>query len=98
VAVRGGVLPGVRPGHSLRFAMVEQATAALRASGVPYLHLAGDDLDPNYRQWLGVLLPAATVEVWPRRVTSRTSPIRSGSPGGSRPPHIGWPRERPQRA
>lgn len=47
-------------------AMVEQATAALRASGVPYLHLAGDDLDPGYRQWLGVRLPAATVEVWPR--------------------------------
>ena len=47
-------------------AMVEQTTAALRASGVPYLHVAGDDLDPGYRQWLGVRLPAATVEVWPR--------------------------------
>jgi pimeloyl-ACP methyl ester carboxylesterase len=47
-------------------ALVEQATAALRAAGVPYLHLAGDDLDPGYRQWLGVHLPAATVEVWPR--------------------------------
>ena len=47
-------------------AMVEQATATLRASGVPYLHVAGDDLDPDYRQWLGVRLPAATVEVWPR--------------------------------
>ena len=47
-------------------AMVEQATATLRASGVPYLHVAGDDLDPSYRQWLGARLPAATVEVWPR--------------------------------
>ena len=46
--------------------MVEQTTAALRASGVPYLHLAGNDLDRDYRQWLSSRLPAATVEVWPR--------------------------------
>ena len=47
-------------------AMVEQTTAALRASGVPYFHIAGDDLDRDYRQWLSARLPAATVEVWPR--------------------------------
>lgn len=47
-------------------AMIERGTAALRASGMPYLYIAGDDLDPGYRQWLGVRLPAATVEVWPR--------------------------------
>ena len=46
-------------------AMVEQATAALRESGVPYLHVAGGDLGPDSRQWLGARLPAATVEVWP---------------------------------
>jgi pimeloyl-ACP methyl ester carboxylesterase len=46
-------------------AMVEQATAALRDSGVPYLHVAGGDLGPGYRQWLGVRLPAAIAEVWP---------------------------------
>ncbi|MGH3246335.1 MAG: alpha/beta fold hydrolase [Trebonia sp.] len=45
--------------------MVEQATAALRDSGVPYLHVAGGDPGPDYRQWLGLRLPAATVEVWP---------------------------------
>jgi pimeloyl-ACP methyl ester carboxylesterase len=47
-------------------AMIEHETAALRASGMPYLYIAGDDLRPDYRQWLGVRLPAATVEVWPR--------------------------------
>jgi pimeloyl-ACP methyl ester carboxylesterase len=47
-------------------AMIEQATAALRDSGMPYLYIAGDDLDPDYRLWLGRHLPAATVEVWPR--------------------------------
>lgn len=47
-------------------AMVEQTTARLCASGVPYLIVAGDDLDPDYRQWLGARLPTATVEVWPR--------------------------------
>ena len=46
-------------------AMIEQATAALRDSGVPYLHVAGGDPGPDYRQWLGLRLPAATVEVWP---------------------------------
>lgn len=46
--------------------MIEHEAAALRASGMPYLYIAGDDLDPGYRQWLGVRLPAATVEVWPR--------------------------------
>jgi pimeloyl-ACP methyl ester carboxylesterase len=43
---------------------VDETTAALRASTVPYLHIAGADLDPAYRQWLGTHLPAATVEVW----------------------------------
>jgi pimeloyl-ACP methyl ester carboxylesterase len=46
--------------------MIEHEAAALRASGMPYLYIAGGDLDPGYRQWLGVRLPPATVEVWPR--------------------------------
>jgi pimeloyl-ACP methyl ester carboxylesterase len=46
--------------------MIEQATATLRDSGVPYLYLAGDDLDPDYRRWLSAHLPTATVQVWPR--------------------------------
>jgi pimeloyl-ACP methyl ester carboxylesterase len=46
--------------------MIEQGTAILRDSGMPYLYIAGDDLDPAYRQWLGEHLPAATVDVWPR--------------------------------
>jgi pimeloyl-ACP methyl ester carboxylesterase len=47
-------------------AMIEDGAAAIRASGVPYLYLAGSELEPDYRQWLGAHLPAATVEVWPR--------------------------------
>jgi pimeloyl-ACP methyl ester carboxylesterase len=46
-------------------AMIDQATQALHDSGVPYLHVAGTDLDVGYRQWLHGRLPAATVEVWP---------------------------------
>jgi pimeloyl-ACP methyl ester carboxylesterase len=46
--------------------MIVQATTVLRDASTPYLYIAGDDLDPDYRQWLGQHLPAATVEVWPR--------------------------------
>lgn len=37
-----------------------------RPSATPYLYIAGGDLDPDHRQWLGTHLPTATVEVWPR--------------------------------
>lgn len=47
-------------------AIVEETTATVRASGLPYLIIAGDDLDPEYRQWLGARLPTAIVEVWAR--------------------------------
>jgi pimeloyl-ACP methyl ester carboxylesterase len=45
--------------------MVATALAAVRAAGVPYLVVAGDDLEPAYRQWLTEALPQATVKVWP---------------------------------
>jgi pimeloyl-ACP methyl ester carboxylesterase len=45
---------------------VDQVTGALRSSQLPYLHIAGDDLEPGYRHWLDGHLPAAVVEVWPR--------------------------------
>ena len=45
--------------------MIEQESAALRDSGMPYLYIAGDDLAPGYRRWLAEHLPAATVEIWP---------------------------------
>jgi len=45
-------------------AIIEQESAELRASGMPYLYIAGSDLDPDYRQWLATHLPAAMVEVW----------------------------------
>jgi pimeloyl-ACP methyl ester carboxylesterase len=46
-------------------AMIEQVTAAVRASGVTYLYLAGDEPGPQYRQWMGTHLPGATIDVWP---------------------------------
>lgn len=47
-------------------AVIEQAMAALRAAGLPYLHIAGDEPGTGYREWLGERLPAATIEVWAR--------------------------------
>jgi len=37
--------------------------AALRAAEVPYLIVAGSDLEPDYRQWLDEVLPHAVVTV-----------------------------------
>jgi pimeloyl-ACP methyl ester carboxylesterase len=45
--------------------MVEATLAAVRAAGVPYQVVAGDDLEPGYREWLTKTLPQATVTVWP---------------------------------
>jgi pimeloyl-ACP methyl ester carboxylesterase len=32
---------------------------------LPYLVVAGRDLDPDYERWLNEMLPQATVTVWP---------------------------------
>jgi pimeloyl-ACP methyl ester carboxylesterase len=40
--------------------------AAVRAAGVPYLVVAGADLEPDYQKWLTEMLPQAAVTVWPR--------------------------------
>ena len=45
--------------------VVGATLAAVRAAGVPYLVVAGDDLQPGYRRWLTDMLPHATVTVWP---------------------------------
>jgi pimeloyl-ACP methyl ester carboxylesterase len=48
--------------------LAELATAgaaAVRASGVPYLLVAGADLEPDDQRWLNELLPQAGVTVWP---------------------------------
>lgn len=45
--------------------IIEASTVALRKSGAPYLHVAGAELEPAYRRWLDLHLPAATVEIWP---------------------------------
>jgi pimeloyl-ACP methyl ester carboxylesterase len=42
-----------------------QGLAALRAAGVPYLVVAGDEPPAGYREWLNGLLPQATLSVWP---------------------------------
>jgi pimeloyl-ACP methyl ester carboxylesterase len=44
----------------------DDGLAALRRSGVPYLHIGGEEPGDGYRQWLAQRLPAATIEVWPR--------------------------------
>jgi pimeloyl-ACP methyl ester carboxylesterase len=44
--------------------MIDQATAAIGAAGLPYLHIAGDEPGTSYREWLGERLPAAAIEVW----------------------------------
>ena len=38
---------------------------AVRAAGVPYLVVAGADLERDYEKWLSKMLPQATVTVWP---------------------------------
>ncbi len=45
--------------------MVGATLAAVRAAGVPYLVVAGDDLEADYRAWLTEMLPRATFTVWP---------------------------------
>lgn len=44
---------------------VAVALAALRASAVPYLVVAGAEPESDYQKWLGTVLPQATVTVWP---------------------------------
>jgi pimeloyl-ACP methyl ester carboxylesterase len=39
--------------------------AAVRSAGVPYLVVAGADLEPDYQKWLTEMLPQAAVTVWP---------------------------------
>jgi pimeloyl-ACP methyl ester carboxylesterase len=39
--------------------------AALRARNVPYLIVAGSELEPDYRQWLSEALPQAVITVLP---------------------------------
>jgi len=45
--------------------LVEVTLAAVRAAGVPYLLVAGDDLESGYRNWLTEMLPHVTVMEWP---------------------------------
>ena len=41
------------------------ALEAVRGTGVPYLVVAGADLEPDYEKWLTKMLPQAAVTVWP---------------------------------
>ena len=38
---------------------------AIRSNGTPCLHIAGEELDPGYRQWLESVLPKVAVTVLP---------------------------------
>jgi pimeloyl-ACP methyl ester carboxylesterase len=56
--------------------MVVATLAAVRADGLPYLLVAGDELEPGYWEWLTAMVPQATVTVWP---------------GGGHFPHLAHP-------
>jgi pimeloyl-ACP methyl ester carboxylesterase len=42
-----------------------QGLSVLRAAGVPYRVVAGEEPQAAYREWLNAMLPQATVTVWP---------------------------------
>ncbi|HEV8218902.1 MAG TPA: alpha/beta hydrolase [Streptosporangiaceae bacterium] len=42
----------------------EQALSAIGETGVPYLHIAGEELPPGYAEWLTKRIPEATFAVW----------------------------------
>jgi pimeloyl-ACP methyl ester carboxylesterase len=46
-------------------AAIDGATAALRASGIPYVYIAGTEPSPQYRAWLARAIPQAWVDVYP---------------------------------
>ena len=45
--------------------MTSAGLAALRARAMPYLIVAGNDLEPDYRQWLDKEIPQAVITVLP---------------------------------
>ncbi len=56
---------------------IEAALAGVRGAAIPYLFIAGHEVEPGYRSWLIQMIPNATVEVWPR---------------AGHFPHLGYPR------
>jgi pimeloyl-ACP methyl ester carboxylesterase len=46
-------------------AHAEAGISALRASGTPYLFIAGHELEPEYETWLREKLPQVRIAVWP---------------------------------
>jgi len=46
-------------------AWLARSLAALRAARVPYLFIAGHELEPGYQDGLDRLLPQASVTIWP---------------------------------
>jgi len=56
--------------------LVAATLEAVRNAGVPYLYVAGADLEPEYEKWLRKTLPQAAVTIWP---------------GSGHFPHIAYP-------
>lgn len=46
-------------------AALARSLAAFRASTVPYLLIAGREVEPGYQDWLYQMLPQASVTIWP---------------------------------
>lgn len=55
-ATQAGLERPVVVGHSI---------AAVRAADIPYLFIAGHEVDPGYSAWLNQMLPRASIAVWP---------------------------------
>jgi len=43
---------------------IEEALSAIGETGVPYLHIAGEELPAGYAEWLTKRIPEATFAVW----------------------------------
>jgi pimeloyl-ACP methyl ester carboxylesterase len=53
-------------GHAAEIAAgVDRTLAVMRSADVPYLHIAGEDLDPAYCQWFTERMPNVIFDVWP---------------------------------
>ena len=56
--------PGVALSISIEPEMLASGFAAVAASGVPYLLIAGAEPPPDLARWLSDAVPQMTIEVW----------------------------------
>jgi hypothetical protein len=76
-------------------AIAEAGLQAVRAAHVPYLIVAGSEMEPNYANWLATSLPESRVTVWAGSSTSRTWLTPASSPRPSTHSHHARSKHRP---